>query len=226
LRLSSAALRSSGTWLSAARRTTARLGRSMSTRAGSGVSCLKKARERRRATGGQNPSSGRRSRAPPPPPREPWGWREQERGARTWGWRSLFLFFLRRWVFDKGGGVRRCVREGETQAGEIKTYLTLGFGQGAARGGFMTMGCYAGRWGPEVRYPLLWLLLMTDWPASLAAWAAIGTHWSGRAPDSWLQRRLYHFSRFGADSTPWLVQWLMLMMIGNKLFSILLSYLL
>lgn len=162
LRLSSAALRSSGTWLSAARRTTARLGRSMSTRAGSGVSCLKKARERRRATGGQNPSSGRRSRAPPPPPREPWGWREQERGARTWGWRSLFLFFLRRGVFDKGGGVRRCVREGETQAGEIKTYLTLGFGQGAARGGFMTMGCYAGRWGPEVRYPLLWLLLMTD----------------------------------------------------------------
>lgn len=162
LRLSSAALRSSGTWLSAARRTTARLGRSMSTRAGSGVSCLKKARERRRATGGQNPSSGRRSRAPPPPPRETSGWREQERGARTWGWRSLFLFFLRRGVFDKGGGVRRCVREGETQAGEIKTYLTLGFGQGAARGGFMTMGCYAGRWGPEVRYPLLWLLLMTD----------------------------------------------------------------
>lgn len=116
LRLSSAALRSSGTWLSAARRTTARLGRSMSTRAGSGVSCLKKARERRRATGGQNPSSGRRSRAPPPPPRETSGWREQERGARTWGWRSLFLFFLRRGVFDKGGG-RAQVRAGGRDPG-------------------------------------------------------------------------------------------------------------
>uniref|UniRef100_A0A0A9GG70 Uncharacterized protein n=1 Tax=Arundo donax TaxID=35708 RepID=A0A0A9GG70_ARUDO len=38
LRLSSAALRSSGTWLSAARSTTARLGRSMSTRGGGGGS--------------------------------------------------------------------------------------------------------------------------------------------------------------------------------------------
>jgi hypothetical protein len=96
--------------------------------------------------------------------RESPGGGESRSGARGRGGGGLFFcFFCVAGSSTRGGGgVRRCVREGETQAGEIKTYLTLGFGQGAARGGFMTMGCYAGRWGPEVRYPLLWLLLMTD----------------------------------------------------------------
>jgi len=44
--------------------------------------------------------------------------------------------FWRRGVFGEGAGAR--VRAGgrQTEAG-IKTYLTLGFGQGAARGGWV-----------------------------------------------------------------------------------------
>jgi hypothetical protein len=114
-------------------------------------------------------------------------------------------------VARSSGRGRAAVRERQRQG--IKTYLTLGFGQGAARGGgLVTMGCYADRSGQAVRGSSV-----PDWPAALAAAAARRGHLQGRAQS---RRQLVTASPLSISlvlerAVQWLVRCLMFICLIN-----------